>query len=654
MNNQNCNKSLTEAMGVGSTIKGIWSPRHVSHSPYHGHHTHGNHHHSHGMSSNDRHGHHNHYHPRIEVDWLDVPRGQRNNAFIINLGYMGRAWNHFLDQEVKSGDIVFFGPEGTVIRYLPMDFGAFVKDVVGEVGRINEITGDYIVDETIELTKLSQYLQDKINTQLSGIGISDSNTISLTGVGTSTEPIKAELVISSKAENALVDDFGAFVKNSSITFNEYTYDVTFTDNLGNETIINLSGVQDDDIHLSGASLDQYNNLVLERSGANSIVVPLAELELMFTRDSNTIVFSGDGTKLERLEASVKLQSSDNAIEETVQGLRVSKDLQLFNNNNTNFQKQSDIQDGVLTLQGAGGLEGSGEFSQNQVQNQTIQLQLSQDTQSRISKGETQESWGDHSLAGYVKTDTTYSAIEGIRLDDTIFKADIDQSPENIIGIQDGLFQGNQKLYFHPAEQALFFTDNKGTEVEIDLSVLGQDEYVSAVSLDGSELILTLKNGSTLRTELKTLKVIETEDTDSVNLVGSGADSSKLKANVKIDPQSNNILTKSSSGLRVTKDLHLFDNSISKFITAQDVTAANDQELTIVGSDGLLGHGTFSQDASQDKTIEIKLATNTKDDIQKGVESHSWGDHAQAGYVKFTELEAQVIQILENIGSIGGN
>ena len=326
-------RSFQNTIGVGNTIKGIWKPRHKRH----------------------------HCH---EVDWTDTPNGQKNNQFILNLGHSHKAHNTFLDQDLSSGDIVIFGPEGTIIRYIPFSYTGVLDDVLGQLGKLDVLTNPWIQDSTIEIEKLSPQLQDLILEGTINITTQNTQTVMLGGNGTSANPLEQHAIISPKSGNTLINDVGLYVPNTELTLNGD--ELTFIDNKG---------------------------------------------------DSNTIDLSSLSTPIS--------PDIDNALTDTFNGLKVSNKLSQFDNDQ-DFITSQQVNDQELTVEGSGGLTGSGTFTQNASTNKTITIELSQQTDERIQKGESQHSWGDHSLVGYSLTDTTYSNGDGLNLSGTEFSVKFGQ------------------------------------------------------------------------------------------------------------------------------------------------------------------------------------------------------------------------------------
>lgn len=197
------NRSLTEVMGIGNTIKGVWTPRH-----YHGHHHHGHHHHGNN-------------HPPT-VDWNDTPNGQCNNAFIVNLGYLPKAFHPFLNVEINSGDIVFFGPEGTIIRYLPFKTSGNSDVTVSP-------DDDNALIKTLNGLKVPKSLYGAGE----GIEITPDNEI--------------RVYVDSDPDNAVQIQDGVYVRNSELHFhfNGVTGEpeLVFQDNTDNpQQIINLNAL----------------------------------------------------------------------------------------------------------------------------------------------------------------------------------------------------------------------------------------------------------------------------------------------------------------------------------------------------------------------------------------------------------------------------
>jgi hypothetical protein len=58
---------------------------------------------------------------------------------------------------------VFFGPDGTVLRYIPFGFSGSDTGEIGELGMLDILTNQWIQDGTIEVEKLSTWIQDRLS-----------------------------------------------------------------------------------------------------------------------------------------------------------------------------------------------------------------------------------------------------------------------------------------------------------------------------------------------------------------------------------------------------------------------------------------------------------------------------------------------------------
>lgn len=287
----NNNASLSQMMNLSNTIKGIWTPRRVGHHPGHGHHHgHHGHHHSHG-----HHHCHGHSHPPvglIEVDWRDTPKNQAMNAFIVNFGYGGYQTNQFLNADLRTGDIVFFGPEGTLVRYIPLTYSN-QNLTLGELQELDSISNQHIDDNTIELDKMSQTFINDITQQ----------------------------IISASGNNQIINDDGLFVNNTLFDFDPVIQKIAFTDNLGQEFEADLSSLFDDN-HVSSVSIDG-DDIVLEFAATDSAPSPirtsLQSFRSIFTQTSNQIQLSGNGTSSDPLEVSLKINTPGTGILEVQPG-----------------------------------------------------------------------------------------------------------------------------------------------------------------------------------------------------------------------------------------------------------------------------------------------------------------------------------------------
>lgn len=664
----------------------------------------------------------------MDIDWLDVPEKAQNNAFIIDLGPHGKAYNKYLDSIVKSGDIVIFGPKQTVIRYVPKNY----RDAIGKI--IPDIN-----DGSLTIDKLDEETRNLILGAIQEIISEDTSTVKLNGTGKECDPLTAEVQLSERTTNAIADKDGLFVNNAELSFEPLTKRLTFTDTKGETYDVDLTSLTEEDFYVTGAELDHNNNLIIKREGLSDIYVDLSQLEEIDTMNSNTITLKGNGTKADKLLQEVKVSNTrDNMLEETVRGLKVTKDLSQYDNSVQKFAKESDIKDadirvkgihGIkvdetfstnqstdktiiieldqdtkdritrgkqayefgdhreagyvtesnldstlesfakktdvkdakISFRGLGGIEVDNSFTTNQGDNQCIDIELDQSTQNKITRGKQAYDWGNHQDAGYVTEDTKYTGSEGIRIQGTDVQVHIDNNPNNILQIEDGLFQGNASIYFKNSTNELVFTDNKGEETKLNLSALTTDLHINGATLSGNQLTLVVDGGNTVNVDLDDLTKSSTQETNTIEFFGTGQQTDKLSAKVKLN-SADNAIVETVQGLKVTKDLSQFDNTVSKFAKESDI---GNGTLTVSGKNGIEGTGSFNQNSSTNKDIELELTDKIKSDIQEGKDAFAWGDHSQAGYVSVdttyegkngitvrgTDIEVQIDNNPENILSI---
>lgn len=113
------------------------------------------------------------------------------------------------------------------------------------------------------------------------------------------------------------------------------------------------------------------------------------------------------------------------------------------------------------------------------------------------------------------------------------------------------------LDYDPATKKISFTDEDEVVTELDLSDLAKDTFIETVTYDPTASTLTLTyNDATIPdilVDLKDLKQVVTEDSDTVEFSGTGETATPLIATVKIDPATTNLITSTADGVQVTPE-----------------------------------------------------------------------------------------------------
>jgi hypothetical protein len=110
------------------------------------------------------------------------------------------------------------------------------------------------------------------------------------------------------------------------------------------------------------------------------------------------------------------------------------------------------------------------------------------------------------------------------------------------------------LAYDPATKKVSYTDEDEVVTELDLSELAKDTFIETVTYDPTASALTLTYNDAaipdILVDLKDLKQVVTEDSDTVEFSGTGETATPLTASVKIDPVVENLLTATTDGLLV--------------------------------------------------------------------------------------------------------
>ncbi len=144
--------------------------------------------------------------------------------------------------------------------------------------------------------------------------------------------------------------------------------------------------------------------------------------------------------------------------------------------------------------------------------------------------------------------------------------------------------------------------------------------------------------------------LEIEDTDTVDLSGEGTEANPLKADVKIDPDEDNLLSSTENGLLVTyeeTDPTVGDHI--KNITTDDI--ADWGEAYSWGDHSIVGYLLSETDPTV--AAHIKAITNT--DITNWNTAFGWGNHATMGYLTSIAAAGSNTQIqFNNSGVLGAD
>lgn len=177
-------------------------------------------------------------------------------------------------------------------------------------------------DNSVELKADGLYVPEAEKVEFAA-----GTTTTLAGAGSAADPYKVEIKSSTDPDNVVTSDAnGVVVKNSSLTFDQVNSELTFTDNKGTQSVIDLSEFLTD-IHVESGSFDPATTMLTLQTNdpANpTISVNLGDLAKSATVDTATAKITGDGSTGNGLQVDVQVSAdADNVISVKADGLYAS-------------------------------------------------------------------------------------------------------------------------------------------------------------------------------------------------------------------------------------------------------------------------------------------------------------------------------------------
>lgn len=180
-------------------------------------------------------------------------------------------------------------------------------------------------DNSVELKADGLYVPEAEKVEFAA-----GTTTTLAGAGSAADPYKVEIKSSTDPDNVVTSDAnGVVVKNSSLTFDQVNSELTFTDNKGTQSVIDLSEFLTD-IHVESGSFDPATTMLTLQTNdpANpTISVNLGDLAKSATVDTATAKITGDGSTGNGLQVDVQVSAdADNRLTASATGLLVTSEL----------------------------------------------------------------------------------------------------------------------------------------------------------------------------------------------------------------------------------------------------------------------------------------------------------------------------------------
>lgn len=222
-----------------------------------------------------------------------------------------------------TGDGTSLNPYEVKLKLSDAGNNAAVADVEGLfVGNVElELVGNELIltDNKGDTHTVLDITELPIHTE-------DGHTLTFMGDGTAADPLTGEIILSQQPNNsmAVVAD-GAMVPTAALRFNQVTDVLTFTDNKGVDTLIDLSQFAVD-IHVTGGTFDPTTTLlVLQTNDPQNptLTVNLGDLAKSSVGNTATVHLAGDGSASNPLLASAQVSElPDNLVKTKNDGLFV--------------------------------------------------------------------------------------------------------------------------------------------------------------------------------------------------------------------------------------------------------------------------------------------------------------------------------------------
>lgn len=161
---------------------------------------------------------------------------------------------------------------------------------------------------------------------------------------------------------------------------------------------------------------------------------------------------------------------------------------------------------------------------------------------------------------------------------------------------------NTSMTYDALTKTITFTNEDGQESTIDLSSLAVDVFVDGASYDAATMVLTLTDNSgttpNVTVNLADLKKVETVNSSTITLSGTGETAGKLKAEIKISPDNGNAMQARANGLFVGEITTTHINA------ANGINVASMSDSTAPGYNDVYHNISVKADASADNLLSV--------------------------------------------------